>query len=137
MASRPLDHYRDRVAIVTGGASGIGCALCLALAANGAQVVVFDKDGPGAEAVAHEVERLGASARPVVVDVTVSAALEMAIDRTIGDLGRLDFMFNNAGISVLGEIRDMRLEHWQRVLDVNLLAAAYGSQLAYQRMIPR
>jgi NAD(P)-dependent dehydrogenase (short-subunit alcohol dehydrogenase family) len=66
-----------------------------------------------------------------VADVSDPAALAAAFDR----VGRIDFLFNNAGVGLLGELRDLSPEHWRRVVDVNLLGTAYGTQLALRRMI--
>ena len=135
MARSPGGYYAGRSAIVTGGASGIGRALAIVLSARGADVALFDRDLAGAEAVAAEIEATGGRARVVGVDVTDPKALAAAIDGVLGELGRLDFMFNNAGIGLVGEVRDMAAEHWQRVIETDLLGVAYGTQLAYQRML--
>jgi NAD(P)-dependent dehydrogenase (short-subunit alcohol dehydrogenase family) len=135
VARSPGAYYAGQTAIVTGGASGIGRALAIGLSARGADVALFDRDMAGAEAVASAIDAAGGRARPVDVDVTDPAALAAAIDGVLGDFGRLDFMFNNAGIGLVGEVRDMAAEHWQRVIATDLLGVAYGTQLAYQRML--
>ncbi|GAA3067065.1 SDR family NAD(P)-dependent oxidoreductase [Streptosporangium carneum] len=119
-----------RTAIVTGGASGIGRALCLRLGARGARVVVADLDGAGAERVAGEC---GGTA--VTLDVTDARAVQNLVTTVRDDLGRLDFMFNNAGIAVGGTADELTLDHWNRAIDVNLRGVVHGVHAAYPVMV--
>lgn len=131
-------HFAGASAVVTGAASGIGKALAIELVARGATVLVADVDGAGAAAVAGDLEGPGhgpGSARPVALDVTDAGAVTRAIDRFAGDHGGLDFLFNNAGIGIGGEVREMTAAHWQRVIDVNLLGVVHGVAAAYPPMI--
>ena len=69
------------------------------------------------------------------LDVTAAAAVQSAVDDVCRRHGRLDLLFNNAGISAAGEVLDLQLEHWQRVIDVNLMGTLHGIQAAYPAMV--
>ncbi|GAA5059666.1 NAD(P)-dependent dehydrogenase (short-subunit alcohol dehydrogenase family) [Thermocatellispora tengchongensis] len=119
-----------RTAVVTGGASGIGRAVVRELARRGLAVTVADIDGEAAARVAKEygVE----SAR---LDVTDAAAVRAAIEDVAARHGRLDFVFNNAGIAAGGHAEELTAEHWDRVLDVNLRGVVHGVRAAYPIMV--
>lgn len=125
----------DRVAIVTGAAGGIGAALSRALVRRGASVVLADIDGDGAARTAEELDRAGpGTATGVEVDVADAAAVAELITSTHDRAGRLDLLFNNAGIGALGEPEDTDLAHWQQAIDVNLKGVIHGCQAAYPLM---
>lgn len=129
-------YFGDAVAIVTGGASGMGRAVCEALArAGAAMVIVADVNGAGAEHVAGGITASGGRARAVQLDVTQPEAIERLIRDTASEHGRLDFMFNNAGIAVGGDARDTGPEHWRRIMDINLWAVIRGTNAAYAVMV--
>jgi NAD(P)-dependent dehydrogenase (short-subunit alcohol dehydrogenase family) len=128
------DGFKDKVAIVTGGASGIGRALCEDMAKRGTRVVVADIHVEGAEQVASAISATGGQAEAECLDVTQSDEVEKLIDQTASKHGRLDFMFNNAGIATLGEVRDMKPEQWQRIININLMGVIYGTTAAYSLM---
>lgn len=130
-----MDHFKDKVSIVTGGASGIGQALCEELGQLGAVVVVADINAEGAGQVASTITANGGQARATHLDVSQGEAVQKLIEDTASEHGRLDFVFNNAGISMGGEMRDTNVEHWRRILDVNLWGVIYGTSTAYQVMI--
>ena len=124
-----------KVAIVTGGGSGIGAALCHQLVARGAHVVVADLDEPAAISVAKELDARGTGkAEPARLDVRDAAAVQALVDDAITRHGRLDAIFNNAGIGMGGDIRELSLAHWERTLDVNLRGVIHGVHAAYPRM---
>ncbi len=129
-----MSHFKDKVAIVTGGASGIGQALCEELGHRGAQVLVADINLEGAESVASGITSAGGLALAVHLDVTQGKDVRKLVEQTAAEEGHLDFMFNNAGICVVGEMRDMDLEHWRRLIDVNLWGVVYGTMAAYEVM---
>lgn len=126
-----MNPFQGAVALVTGGASGIGRALCLELALRGAEVVVTDLNAEGAEAVASEIAAAGGRATAQGLDVRDAEAVERAIGEAAAG-GRLGYVFNNAGLAVLGEARDLTLDHWRKTVDVNLLGVVYGAHAAYR-----
>src|SRR5262245_17538910 len=129
-----LRTYRGAVAIVTGGASGIGRALGEALARRGARVVLADRQIELAREVAAGIGAAGGHAVAAELDVTNFAATERLINQTFESEGRLDYLFNNAGLGVVGEAYQYALEDWDRVLDVNLRGVIHGVQVAYPLM---
>jgi NAD(P)-dependent dehydrogenase (short-subunit alcohol dehydrogenase family) len=125
-----------RVAFVTGGASGIGKALCAALVTRGARVVVADINASGAAAVARELgERGPGSASSLSLDVADARGFEQAIRGVHDTHGRLDLLFNNAGIGVGGPVEELALAHWERTLDVNLRGVVHGVRATYPLMV--
>jgi NAD(P)-dependent dehydrogenase (short-subunit alcohol dehydrogenase family) len=111
--------FKNKVAIVTGGAAGIGRAAAIAFADNGAKVVVADwkKDNQTLDAI----KALGGEAIFVKCDVSKSADVKALVEKTIATYGRLDFAFNNAGIEgATGATADCTEENWDRTLDINL-----------------
>lgn len=130
-----MHTFRSKVAIVTGGASGIGRAICEELGRAGATVVVADIDAAGAEDAASAVVALGGNGYHAVVNVAEEQAVQHLVETTVVRRGCLDYMFNNAGVCVWGEVRDMNGEHWRRVLDVNLSGVIYGTRSAYRAML--
>lgn len=122
--------FEGAVAVVSGGGSGIGAALAAALTARGAKVVVCDVDGARALA---PVGR-GEAVEGHCIDVTDSEAYPRFIDDVAARHGRLDYVFNNAGVSVTGDARDLELAHWKRVIDINLYGVVHGTHAAYRVM---
>jgi NAD(P)-dependent dehydrogenase (short-subunit alcohol dehydrogenase family) len=123
-----------KVAIVTGGGSGIGEALCLELARRGARVIVADIDRDGARRVAAAIAQAGGQASACTVDVSREPDVRNLVEQTASRHGRLDYLFNNAGIVTEGDARDLTVEHWHRVLDVDLYGVLYGMLAAYPIM---
>ena len=120
-----------QVAIVTGGGSGIGAALVRAMVARGATVVIADVDETAGKAVATEL----ANVSSVTLDVRDAAAVGELVTGVAAEHGRLDFMFNNAGIGVGGSAEELTLDHWDRVIDVNLRGVIHGVHAAYPVML--
>ena len=114
------DRVADKVAIVTGAASGIGKACALRLAAEGARVVVTDiQDAAGTETVA-EINAAGGQASYLSHDVTLEHAWVDVVNTTVAEFGGLHVLVNNAGVGIGGSILDMSLEDWQRQQAINL-----------------
>jgi len=132
---RKLRTYRGGVAIITGGASGIGRALSEALGSLGAHVTLADRQIDLAEQVAARIRETGGSALAMEIDVTDFAAVDRLVQNTLRSHGRLDYLFNNAGIGVGGEVRFYEIDDWYRVLDVNLRGVVNGIQAAYPVML--
>lgn len=127
---------QGKVAIVTGGNSGIGKAIVLALAGAGANVVIdYVADEAATEDLEKQVAALGAKAIGVKADVSKVADLEMLIDRTVKDMGRLDVMVNNAGIETRTSVLETTEDQYEKVLSINLKSAFFGTQLAAKQMI--
>lgn len=131
---RALRTYREAVAIVTGGASGIGWALGAELARRGAHVILADRQEDLARQRAEEIESAGGSAEGTALDVRDSSAVEALVADTFARHGRLDYLFNNAGIGIGGEVQDYSLEDWRYIVDVNLMGVVHGIHAAYPRM---
>ncbi len=129
-----MQRFDNAVAIVTGGAMGLGEALCEELGRRGATVVVADIDGDAARQVAGRLEQRGAPAVAVRVDVAHEVEVAKLIESTVAEYGRVDYMINNAGIAIGGDSRDLSMQQWRRVLDVDLLGVVYGTVYAYQVM---
>ena len=134
MASSRIRTYRDAVVIITGGASGIGRALACESAARGAQVVIADLQAQPARAVADQIRAAGGRATAVQVDVTDSVAVDHLVRDAAESHGRIDYLFNNAGIVIGGTINDLSVGDWNRVIDVNLRGVVNGVQVVYPIM---
>src|SRR5690349_20871028 len=115
-----LRTFDGAVAIITGGASDIGRALGEALARRGADVVLADLQAGLAEEVATGIRARGGRATAAELDVTDFPAVERLVGQTVGRCGRLDYLFNNAGVGVIGEARYYDITDWDRVFNVNL-----------------
>src|SRR5208283_654215 len=131
---RIMQRIENAVAIVTGGGMGLGEALCEELGRQGATVVVADIDDDAARQVAARLEQSGTPARAVRVDVANEAEVARLIESTVAEYGHVDYMINNAGIAIGGDSRDLSMQQWRRVLDVDLLGVVYGTVYAYQLM---
>lgn len=125
----------ESVAIVTGGASGIGLALVRALLAAGARVALVDRSAAVAQHAADGVSGADDRLRAYGVDVTDAAAFEALAVDVQARWVRIDYLFNNAGIGMAGAVADTTLDDWKRVLDVNLWGVIHGVQAVYPRML--
>lgn len=130
--NRSLD---GKVALVTGGASGIGRALGEELALRGCEVVLADRQHGVAEEVAKGIAERGGRAAAVELDVRSFAAFQDVVRGIVERAGRIDFLFNNAGIGVGGEMAGYAPEDWDDVIDVNLRGVVHGIQAVYPRMV--
>lgn len=128
------DHFSGKIAIITGAASGIGRALAKALAARHASLVLADIDGEGVARVAQEIATANGKAHALRLDVRSEDDVRALVDRTAAEHGRLDLMFNNAGIGVGGDELDVNSEQWRNVVDVDLWGVIYGTRAAYAVM---
>ncbi len=135
-AGRAFD-VSDRIAVLTGAASGIGRATALVLSGAGATVVLGDIDGPGVEATVKEIDRRGGKAVGVEMDVTRRADVDALVARATTDYGRIDVMGNIAGVRSDGPVVDITDDEFDRVIDINLRGVFYGCQAALRAMIPQ
>jgi meso-butanediol dehydrogenase/(S,S)-butanediol dehydrogenase/diacetyl reductase len=125
----------DRVAIISGGGSGIGRAACELFAAEGAQVVVADLNLHNAEQTAQTIVEAGGTAVAHAVDVADEDSVRALIDDTINKFGRLDILVNNAGYGFEGTVLDTDLAAWERIMSVNVRGVFLGSKYAIPQMI--
>lgn len=122
-------------AIVTGAGRGIGRAIALRLAREGAAVLVADLDGTEAERVSLEIEQMGGRARASRVDVTSAADAERMVGETVAAFGRLDILVNNAGVGAVAPLLETDEGTWNALMDVNAKGVLLCSQAAARRMI--
>ena len=127
--------FDGATAIVTGGASGIGRALAEELAKRGCEVVLVDLQIESAEEVASEIRTSGGKAKAMEIDVTDFSAMEQLVQETVARTGRLDFIFNNAGIVIAGPVDRLGIEDWNQIVDVNLRGVINGTQATYKIMM--
>jgi NAD(P)-dependent dehydrogenase (short-subunit alcohol dehydrogenase family) len=127
--------FRSKVAIITGGASGIGRALAERLSASGCEVVLADRQIGVAEQAADAIVDRGGSATAHELDVRDLSAFQQLARDIKRRSGRIDYLFNNAGIAVGGEMHEYAPEDWHDVFDVNLRGVAHGIHAVYPIMI--
>lgn len=135
MQSTTIRVFEGATAIVTGGASGIGRALAEELAKRGCEVVLADLQIELAEEVASEINISGGKAKAVRIDVTDSSAMVRFVQETVARAGRLDFIFNNAGIVIGGPVNRLGIADWNQIVDVNLRGVINGIQATYEIMM--
>jgi len=129
----PFD-LSGKAALVTGGNGGIGLGMAQGLARAGAAVALAGRDARKNAAAVRELEALGAKAVSLEVDLSDASACRAALDKALGELGRLDILVNNAGTNIRKQPQDYTLEEWRLVIDTNLTAAFVASQAAYPHM---
>ena len=132
MADR--DPFREKTAIVTGGASGIGRALGEELARRGARVILTDINVVLLEETVTSLADRGFTVEGTPLDVTDFAAVRKLVEDTSREHGRLDFIFNNAGVALLGEVVDISIDDWRSVINVNLYGVVNGAAAVYAVM---
>jgi NAD(P)-dependent dehydrogenase (short-subunit alcohol dehydrogenase family) len=128
-------YLKGKIAIITGGASGIGAAMARALAQSGAEVVVADRQVDLAGQLADGLQREGARATAHELDVRDFDSIKRLVDATVARTGRVDLFFNNAGIAIGGEMDRYQKSYWDDTFDVNLRGVAYGVQAVYPVMV--
>ena len=128
-------RVRDKVALVTGAAQGIGFACARALAREGAKVVLADRDGPGAARAAEALAGEGFTAKSVACDVSRKAEVDAAVAAAVEAFGRLDILVANAGIVHAAEFLDLAEADFDRVLAVNLKGVFLAGQAAARQMV--
>jgi len=131
-----METLAGRVVLVTGGASGLGAAICGMLADEGATVVVADVNGERAQEGARALAERGAKASAVTMDVGRPDDVRAALETTLRRCGRLDAVINNAGVDVTAPIDELDIEAWERVLRTNLTGPFLMAKLAKQHLSP-
>ena len=131
----PLTSLKDRTAVVTGGASGIGRALALLFAREGANVVVADLDEAGMAETVAGVSRAGRRGLAVKTDVSRLADVEALADRAFGEFGAVHVVCNNAGVALWGGLESVTHKDWEWAMGVNLWGVIHGVEAFVPRMV--
>ena len=127
-------HIADKVVVITGASSGIGESTAKLLARHGAKVVMGARRKDRIDAVVKEISGAGGKAIGFAVDVTKRAELEALIKGAVDSFGRVDVMVNNAGIMPIAPIKLLKVEEWDRQIDVNIKGVLYGVAAALPHM---
>jgi NAD(P)-dependent dehydrogenase (short-subunit alcohol dehydrogenase family) len=130
-----LEVFNDKIAVVTGAASGLGRGFCTQMAENGATIVAADINLEGAQETVEMIEARGGKAEAVHIDATDYAKVKAMIEDTVAKHGRLDYIYNNAGIAVSGAMEEIEIADWEKILAINLNAVVYGTEIAYKIMV--
>lgn len=128
-------RLKDKIAIVTGAASGIGKATAITFAREGAAVMCADINAEGAGAVASTIADTGGEASSIAVDVSREDDVQRMVAETVGRWGRLDALFNNAGIGTGNPVTQVSEEDWDRLIDINLKGVFLGCKHAIPEMM--
>jgi len=130
-------NVKGKIAVVTGGAQGLGKAIALGLADNGAVPVIVDINGEKAAGVRAEINRNGGDALDIAADVSDTGDLRTTVDKVLAKYGRVDVLVNNAGIVHTTVIEDITEEEWDRMMAVNLKSVFFASQMVLPAMKSR
>jgi NAD(P)-dependent dehydrogenase (short-subunit alcohol dehydrogenase family) len=128
-------RFTNKGALVTGGGSGIGRAVCLAFAREGADVGVADVSPAGSEITAQEVRKIGRKAVALSVDVTDPASVQAMVNQGVAALGRVDLLVNSAGVREIVPFLQLPFAEWQRVIATNLTGTFLCSQAVAQYLV--
>jgi 2-deoxy-D-gluconate 3-dehydrogenase len=129
-----LFDLTSKVAIITGGNTGIGLGMARGLADAGATLVIADRNSDNAAPAKNELEKAGHPVLALTVDVTDAASVAKMVTATLSAFGRIDILVNNAGISISAPIEEMALADWQKVIDVNMTAPFICAQAVHPAM---
>jgi NAD(P)-dependent dehydrogenase (short-subunit alcohol dehydrogenase family) len=130
-----MDELRGKVAVITGGASGIGLATAKRLAREGMRVVLADIERSALDRATEEIRGLGAEVLSVLVDVGERAQVEALAEETFDQMGAAHVLFNNAGVAIFGGIETMSHEDWEWLIRVNLWGVIHGVESFVPRII--
>lgn len=128
-------RLEDRIAFITGAASGIGKEIALEFARAGAGVAIADLDKAAADVTAAEIENTGARAIGLAVDVTDEAQVDAAVQATVDAFGRIDILVSNAGIQIVHPIEDFSFAEWKKMLAIHLDGAFLTTRACVRQMI--
>ena len=137
MKVKQLFDLTGRVAIITGGSMGLGRQMAEALAEMGANLALCARKKERCEQAAEELQRLGVKTLAFGCDVKNAASIQEVVDATLSQFGRIDILINNAGTSWGAPVEEMRLEHWNKVIETNLTGTFLFSQAVGKVMIPQ
>jgi NAD(P)-dependent dehydrogenase (short-subunit alcohol dehydrogenase family) len=130
-----MDAFLDRVAVITGGASGIGAAMARAFAARGAKLVLADIDEPALTKMEAELRESGAEAIGVPTDVTARQQVEALAEATVRRFGAVHIVCNNAGIATFGEMATAPPEDWEYTMAIDFWGVVHGIQAFVPRLL--
>ena len=125
---------KDKVALITGAASGIGRRIAEVLADNGAHIAVADINQAAAQAAAREIAARGVKATAVVMDVTDEAAVDAGVEQTVGELGGVDILVSNAGIQIVNPVDGFSYADWKKLMAIHLDGAFLTTRACLKRM---
>ncbi|MFC4299848.1 SDR family NAD(P)-dependent oxidoreductase [Castellaniella hirudinis] len=128
-------RLQGKIALITGGARGIGFAIATALGRQGAHIAIADINAQGADAAAVKLREIGIQAQGFMVDVADAHSVETLLEEVTSQLGRLDILINNAGIGGNTAFLDITLETWNRTIAINLTGAFIVAQACAKRMV--
>ncbi|KKN49600.1 hypothetical protein LCGC14_0641080, partial [marine sediment metagenome] len=132
-----MKELKNKNCLITGAASGIGRSFALALAKEGMNLYITDINVEGLEKVKNEVEELGAKVYSDRCDVSKFEDFEVVAKGFYSKLGDVDLLINNAGIAIAGGLKNLEIEDWKKVLDVNLWSIIYSQKIFIPRMLER
>ena len=132
-----MGRLENKVAIVTGGAKGIGYVTCNTFSREGASVVIVDMDKEAAEKAAQEINDKGGKALAVAANLTVAEEREAIFAKAVEKFGKVDILINNAGIAWFGLLTDMTDNDWDKILATNLSSVFYCSRAAIPYMVSK
>lgn len=130
-----MNIFNGKVAIITGAGSGIGKGLAEELARRGAHVVISDINSERIKNVCEGIKKEGGHVTALTVDVSNYDAVKKMVDDTVTAHGRIDYIFNNAGISVGGAAQDVTIDDWRNVINIDLYGVVHGVAVAYPVMV--
>ncbi|WP_040225736.1 SDR family NAD(P)-dependent oxidoreductase [Bhargavaea cecembensis] len=133
-----MGRVQDKVALVTGGASGIGLSAATLMAKEGAKVVIADFNDAGAKEEARKITEAGWEAKGIFLDAGDEQSIRDAVDFTVNEYGKIDVLYNNVGLTNLQkdlDVVNMDLDEWDRLMNVNLKSVLLGSRFAIPHMI--
>lgn len=130
-----MGRLENRIAIVTGAGQGIGRAIALGMAREGAGLVIADLDEANAGAIKREIERVGGKASALYTDISNEGSVRGMIDHTLNEHGRVDILVNNAGIFPTSSVEEMAEEEWDRVIGTNLIGTFLCSRAVVSHLL--
>lgn len=129
------DVFSGKIAVITGAASGLGQGFATEIARAGGTVIAADVNFDGVAKTVEAITSTGGKAEAHALDVCDSAAVVALVDGTVEKHGRIDYIFNNAGIATQGPVEEIPIENWDEIIDINLKGVVYGTSAAYKHMV--